>query len=132
MEEVTGFGMKISLTLPSLANKYFNSLRDEKDEPIYFYNDEYMRHFVRKGIKGGRCASYNQYYKSTFSDEVLNIISKELEVNDNLCEILDKYFEYTNKQRKIIEEEYDSQFKGYRDNVTMKKKPNILTKNLTI
>ena len=25
--EVTGFGMKISLTLPSLANKYFNSLR---------------------------------------------------------------------------------------------------------
>ena len=29
MEELTGFGMKNSLTLPSLANKFFNSLRDE-------------------------------------------------------------------------------------------------------
>ena len=28
MEELTGFGMKSSLTLPSLANKYFNSLRN--------------------------------------------------------------------------------------------------------
>ena len=35
MEELTGFGMKNSLTLPSLANKYFNSLRDENDEPMY-------------------------------------------------------------------------------------------------
>ena len=37
MEKLTGFGMKNSLTLPSLANKYFNSLRDENDEPIYTY-----------------------------------------------------------------------------------------------
>ena len=29
-EELTKFGMKNSLTLPSLANKYFNSSRDEK------------------------------------------------------------------------------------------------------
>ena len=28
MEKLTRFGMKKSLTLPSLANKYFNSLRD--------------------------------------------------------------------------------------------------------
>ena len=35
MEELTRFGVKNSLTLPSLANKYFNSLRDENDEPIY-------------------------------------------------------------------------------------------------
>ena len=46
MEKLTGFGMKNSLTLPSLANKYFNSLRDESDEPIYTYNNEFMRHFV--------------------------------------------------------------------------------------
>ena len=38
-EELTGFRMKNSLTLPSLANKYFNSLRDENDEPIYTYDD---------------------------------------------------------------------------------------------
>ena len=119
MEELTRFGMKNSLTLPSLANKYFNSLRDESDEPIYTYNDEFMRHFVRQSIKGGRCSALNQYYKSNFSQEVFNIISKELNVNDNdndnVCEIIDKYFEYTNKQRKIIEDEYDSKFKDYRD-----------------
>ena len=40
MGELTGFRMKNSTTLPSLANKYFNSLRDKNDEPIYTYNDE--------------------------------------------------------------------------------------------
>ena len=118
MEELTGFGMKNSLTLPSLANKYFNSLRDESDEPIYTYNDEFMRHFVRKSIKGGRCSALNQYYRSNISQEVFNYISKELNVNgkDNACEILNKYFEHTNEQRKIIEDEYDSKFNDYRDN----------------
>ena len=116
MEELAGFGMKNSLTLPSLANKNFNSSTDENDETIYTYNDEYKRHFVRKSIKGGRCASYNQYYISSISDEVINIISQELNVKGNICEILEKYPEYTNKQTKIIESGYDSQFKGYRDN----------------
>ena len=115
MEEITGFGMKNSLTFPSLANKYFNSLRDENDEPIYTYTDPFMRHFVRQSIKGDRCAALNQYYKSTFSDEVFKIISKELNVNGNICEFLDKYFEYTNKHGKIKENEYDSQFEDYRD-----------------
>ena len=45
MEEITGFGMKNSLTLPSLANKYLNSLRDENDEPIYTYTDPFLRNF---------------------------------------------------------------------------------------
>ena len=91
IEESTGFAMKNSLTLPSLANKYFNSLRDENDEPIYTYNDEFMRHFVRQSIKGGRCSALNQYYKSNIAQEVFNIISKELNVNgnDNVCEIMD-------------------------------------------
>ena len=107
MEELTGFGMKNSLTLPSLANKYFNSLRNESDEPTYTYNDEFMRHFVEQNIKGGRCSALNQYYKSAISAEVFNIISKEINVNgnDNVCEIIDKYFEYTNEQRKILEDE---------------------------
>ena len=117
MEELTGFGMKISLTLPALANKFFNSLRDENDEPIYTYNDEYMRHFVRQSIKGGRCSALTQYYKSAISQEVFNIISKKLNVygDDIVCEIINKYFEYTNEQRKIIEDEYDSKIKDFWD-----------------
>ena len=52
MEELRGFGMKNSSTLLSLANKSFDSLIDENDEPIYTYSDEIMRHFVRQSIKG--------------------------------------------------------------------------------
>ena len=118
MKELTGFGMKNSLTLPSLANKHFNSLRNESDEPIYTYNDELMRHFFRQSIKRGRCSALNQYYKSNISQEVFNIISKELNVNgnDNVCEIINKKFDYTNEQRKILEDKYESQFNDCRDN----------------
>ena len=94
MEELTGFGMKNSLTLPSLAIKYFNRLRDENNEPIYTYNDEYMRYFVRQSIKGGRCGNFRQFLKSIISDEVFNFISKELDNIGGVCEILDKYFEF--------------------------------------
>ena len=51
VEEITGFGMKNSLILPSLANKNFSTLRDENDEAIYTHNDEFMRHFVRQSTK---------------------------------------------------------------------------------
>ena len=61
MEVLTSFGMKNSLTLPTLASKYFTSLRDEKDEPISPYNVEYMLYFVRKSLKSGRCAALKQY-----------------------------------------------------------------------
>ena len=107
--------MKDSLTLPSLANDYFNSLRDQIDESICTYNDEYMRYFVRKSIKGGRCSASKQFFKSIFSDEVFNILSKDLDINGNICEILDEFFEFINKHRKMIETEYDSQFNDYRD-----------------
>ena len=74
-----------------------------------------MQYFVRQSIKGGRCAALNQYYKSTISDEVFNNIPKELDLNGNICEILDKYFEYENKHRKTIENEYVSKFEVFRD-----------------
>ena len=37
MEELSNFGMKNSLTLPSLANKNFINLRDENDPKLYLY-----------------------------------------------------------------------------------------------
>ena len=46
----------------------------------------------------------------------LILFQKNLGVNGNISEFLDKYFEYTNKQRKMVADEYDSQFKDYRDN----------------
>ena len=107
MEELTNFGMKNSLTLPSLANKYFNSLRNENDEPIHTYTDPFMRNFLSKSIKGGRCNAFNQHYKSEFSNEVFNIISKELNVSGNVCDNLEKCFEFSNKLEKEYEKDID-------------------------
>ena len=58
--------MKECLSLPGLGWKNFNSLRNEEDEPIYTYDDKYMRWFVRQSIKSGRIGSFNQFYKPKF------------------------------------------------------------------
>ena len=60
MEEITGFSMKDCLSAPGLGWKHFNSMRDENDEPMYTYNDEYMRCFARQSFKGGRVCAFNQ------------------------------------------------------------------------
>ena len=93
MKEITGFGIKNSITLPSLANKFFNSLRKDNQEPIYTDKDEYMPYFARNSLKVGMCVALNQCIISVISDEVFNIISKELNIFGNICEILDEYFE---------------------------------------
>ena len=131
MEELTNFGMKNSLTLPSLANKYFNSLRDENDKPIYTYTDPFMRNFVRKSIKGGRCNAFNQHYKSEISDEVFNIISKELNVNGNICDILEKFFKFLNKYEKQYAKEFDSKYDDCRD-INQKEKEKYVNKKLNM
>ena len=62
MEEITGFSMKDCWSLPGLGFRNFNSLRTEEDEPIYTYNDKFMRSFVRQAAYGGRVCAFNQYY----------------------------------------------------------------------
>ena len=134
MEEITKFGMKNSSTLPSLANKYFNSLRDENDEPIYNYTDPFMRNFVRRAIKGGICNAFNQHYKSEISDEVFNISSEELNVDNaggNVCDILEKYFEFLNKHEKEYKKEFDSNYGDYRD-IDQKEKEKYVNKKLNM
>ena len=130
MEELTEFGMKNSLTLPSLANKYFNSLRDENDEAIYTYTDPFMRNFVRKAIKGGRCNAFNQYYKSEISDEVFNIISKQLNVNSNICDILKNISNFQKNMRNNTVKN-STQDTTIIEILIQKKKKNMLRKNLT-
>ena len=115
MEEVTGFGMKNSLILPSLDIKYFKSLRNENGEPIYIYSDEFMRCIGRPSLKGGKSLALNQYYESIILDDVFKIISKELKINCNVCEILDKCLDDIKRNRNLLEDEYDSQFEDYRD-----------------
>ena len=115
MEELTRFGTKNISTLPSLANIDFNSLGDGNDVTIYTNTDTFTRHFVRQSIEEGCFSILIQYYNSTISDEVFKIDSKELNIHGKIGEILDKFFEYTNKHRKTIENQNDSQFEDYGD-----------------
>ena len=77
MEGLTGFSKKNSLILPSLLKKYFNSLRNENDEPIYTYTDPFMRNFVRQSMKGGRCNAFNQYLTLEFQMKCLIFFQKK-------------------------------------------------------
>ena len=43
---------------------FFNSLRDEINEPAYIYTEPFLSNFVREAIKGGKCDAFNQLYKS--------------------------------------------------------------------
>ena len=115
MEEITGFIMKACLSAPGLGWKYFISLRTEEDEPIYTYNDKYMRWFVRQSMKGSRVCALNQYYRSKICDEVLKILSEELNVKGNVYDIIEAYMKYKIHHLKIIQKEYESKLKDYRD-----------------
>ena len=97
MEEITGFSMKDCLSLTGLGFRYFNSLRTHQDEPIYTYNDKYMKYFVRQAAYGGRVCAFNQNYKSNICDDILNIISKELNVEGNTYETIEAYMNYKNE-----------------------------------
>ena len=108
MEKIKKFGIKNSLILSSSANKFFNSLRDENDRTIYTYTDPFMRKSVRKSKTGGRCNAFNQHYISEFSDDVFNSTAKELNINGNKREFLEKYIEFLNKHEKQSAKESDS------------------------
>ena len=124
IEEITGFSMKDCLSLPGLGLKYFTTLGTEQDEPIYTYNNKYMRWYVRQAAYG--VCSFNQYYKSKNCDDILKIISKELCGKGNDYDIIEAYIEYKNKHFTIFEKEYEDHFNDYRDenieeeNISMK------------
>ena len=96
MEESTNFSMKNSLTLFSLANKFPNSSRDEIDDYIYTYTSPFMKNFVKQSIKEADLMHLINI-KNLKLHQVFKIVSKKLDVNGNIRETLEKYFEFLNK-----------------------------------
>ena len=94
LKEITRFSMKDCLSLPGLGWKYFNSSRTEEDDPIYTYNDKYMRWFVRQSIKRGCVCAFNIYYKSDHYNDIKRILSKELGVKGNIYDIIEEHLRY--------------------------------------
>ena len=62
---------------------------------------------------------------------MFNIISKELNVDGNVCDILEKYFEFLNKHEKEYAKEFDSKYDDYRD-IDQKEKEKYVNKKLNM
>ena len=70
MQQMTGFGIKDCLTEARLGWKCFGTYN--KDGEFYTFNDKYVRDFIRKSIKGGRCGAFIRYFESKQFEEILN------------------------------------------------------------
>ena len=57
----------------------------------------------------------NHQYKSEISYEMFHIISTELNINGNICDLLEKYFKILSKYEKHYAKEFDSKYNDYRD-----------------
>ena len=74
-----------------------------------------MRRFVGQSTFGGRVCAFNQYYKSKICDDILKIISEELNFKGNIYDIIEAYLKHKNKHFKIYEKENKNQYNEYRD-----------------
>ena len=57
MQQMSGFGIKDCLTEASLGWKCFETYN--KDREFYTSNHKFVCDFIRRSIKGGRCAALN-------------------------------------------------------------------------
>ena len=89
-----------------------------------------MRDFVRQAAYGGRVCAFNQYYKSKSCDDILKIISKELNVKGSVYDKIEAYMEYKNEHFEIFEKEYENQSSDYR-NENIEQKENYINEKLS-
>ena len=110
MQKMSGFGIKDCLTEASLGWKCFGTYN--KDRKFYTFNDKYVRDFIRKSIKGGRCGGFVRYFESNQCEEILNTIKKHLKKNDNeISNIIDEYLKYINTKRDEFKTEFENKKK---------------------
>ena len=76
MQKMPGFGIKDCLTEATLGWKCFGLYN--KDREFYTFNDKYVRDFICKSKKGGRCGAFNRYFESNQFDEIMSTIKKHL------------------------------------------------------
>ena len=129
MQKMTGFGIKGCLTEASLGWKCFGKYN--KDREFYTFNDKYVRSFIRKSIKGGKCGAFNRYFESNQFDEIMSTIKKHLKINDNeISDIIDKYLNYIITKREKFKTEFENGEKDYRKTKNNKELDKVLEKKL--
>ena len=113
MQKMSGFGIKDCLTEASLGWKCFGKYNKNKE--FYTFNDKYVRDFIRKSIRGGRCGAFIRYFVSNQCEEIPNTIKKHLKIDDNeISNIIDKYLKYDNTKRDEYKPEFETNEKDYR------------------
>ena len=113
MQTMSGFGIKDCLTEASLGWKCFGTYN--KDREFYTFTNKYVRDFIRKSIKGGRCGAFIRYFASNQCEKILNTIKKHLKINDNeISNIIDEYLKYITTKRKECTVAFENGEKDYR------------------
>ena len=81
-----------------MACKCFRAFN--KDREFYTFDGKFVRDFIRRSIKGGKCGSFIRYFECTQLDEIMLTIKKLLKVNDNeVSNIVNDYLKYSNFKR---------------------------------
>ena len=128
MQKMSAFGIKDCLPDASLGWKCFGKYN--KDREFYTFNDKYVRDFIRRSIKGGRCGAFIRYFESNQCENILNTIKKLLKIDDNeISKIIDEYLNYINTKRKEYTLEFENGEKDYRK-LNKKELDKFLEKNL--
>ena len=113
MQNMSGFGFIDCLTEASIEWKKFGTYN--KDRECFTFYDKYVRDFLRRSIKGGRCGSCNKYFEFKQFDEIMLTTKKQLKINENeISIIVDEYLKYINVKRDEFKLEFESGEKDYR------------------
>ena len=97
--------MKDCLTTSSLAWKLMMSLGQH--EPIYTYNHQYTRHFIREACDGRRVGANVQKFISSLSSEIRTIFQNLLKsCSEDICNLMQEYKKFVD----VYKEEYGNKF----------------------
>ena len=112
LQKMSGFGFKDCLTEANLGWKCFGTYN--KDREFYTFNDEYVRVFLRRSIKGGRVAALNRYFESNQCEERLNTIKKPFKNDNENSKIVDEYLKCINTKRDEFKLKFEKGEQDYR------------------
>ena len=106
-QKMSGFGIKDCLTEATLAWICFGTYN--KDSEFYTFKHKYVRNFIRRNIKGGRCGSFNRYFESKQFDEIMLSIKKHITKKDNeISNTIDEYINYINIKSEELKLEFEN------------------------
>ena len=126
-QKLSCFVIEDCLTEASLCWKHFETYN--KDREFFTFNDKYVLDFIHRSIKSARVGALNRYFESNQCDKILNVINKQLKINDNeTSNIADKYLKKIITKRDEFKLEFEKSEKDYRKK--KKELDNFLEKKL--